>query len=48
MASETQFVRGTFYKAGGGATHLKHVLRDKFDSERIPEPDIRLSKYDGA
>lgn len=48
MAHEVQFVRGTFYKAGGGMTHLKHALRDKFDSERIPEPDIRISKYDGS
>ena len=29
-------------------THLKHALRDKFDSQRIPEPDIRISKYDGS
>ena len=48
MAHEVQFVRGTFYKAGGGMTHLKHALRDKFDSQRIPEPDIRISKYDGS
>ena len=48
MAHEVQFVRGTFYKAGGGMTHLKHALRDKFDSQRIPDPDIRISKYDGS
>jgi len=48
VAHEVQFVRGTFYKAGGGMTHLKHVLRDKFDPERIPDPDIRISKYDGS
>jgi len=48
VAHEVQFVRGTFYKAGGGMTHLKHALRDKFDSQRIPDPDIRISKYDGS
>jgi len=42
MAHEIQFARGTFYKAGGGMAHLKHALRDKYDSERIPEPNIRL------
>jgi len=42
MAHEIQFARGTFYKAGGGMAHLKHALRDKYDSERIPEPNIRI------
>ena len=46
MAHEIQFARGTFYKAGGGMAHLKHALRDKFDRERIPEPNILLQKYE--
>jgi len=45
MAHEIQFARGTFYKAGGGMAHLKHALRDKYDSERIPEPNIRLQVF---
>ena len=45
MAHEIQFARGTFYKAGGGMAHLKHALRDKFDRERIPEPNIRLQVF---
>ena len=47
MAHEIQFARGTFYKAGGGMAHLKHTLRDKYDSERIPEPNIRISVFHG-
>lgn len=48
MSKEVQFVRAGQYKAGG-ITHLKHVLREKFDVNRIPEPDIRLWKFvDGS
>jgi len=45
MAHEVQFVRGTFYKSGGGKTHLQHALRDRFDKNRIPEPNIRLQVF---
>jgi len=45
MAHEIQFARGTFYKAGGGKTHLQHALRDRFDKNRIPEPNIRLQVF---
>jgi len=47
MAHEIQFARGTFYKAGGGMTHLKHALRDKYDPDRIPEPKIKVSVFHG-
>jgi len=45
MAHEIQFARGTFYKAGGGKTHLQHALRDRFDKNRIPEPNIKVSVF---
>jgi len=48
MASKISFTRGTFYKAGGGMSHLKHALRDRYDKERIAIPDIRISKFDGT
>jgi len=48
VAHEVQFVRGTFYKAGGGMTHLKHALREKYDQNRIPVPDIRLWKWENG
>lgn len=47
MAKEIQFVRAGQYKAGG-ITHLKHVLREKYDQNRIPEPDIRLLKWENG
>jgi len=47
MKKEVQFVRGTQYKTGG-VTHLKHVLRQKYDINRIPEPDIRLWKFENG
>ena len=47
MAKEIQFMRAGQYKAGG-ITHLKHVLREKYDQNRIPEPDIRLSKWENG
>ncbi len=48
MVHEVQFARGTFYKAGGGKTHLKHALRDRYNESRIPEPNILFYKYDGS
>jgi len=48
MSSEISFTRGTFYKAGGGMSHLKHALRDRYDKKRIAIPDIRISKFDGT
>lgn len=47
MAKEIQFMRVGQYKAGG-ITHLKHVLREKYDQNRIPVPDIRLSKWENG
>ena len=47
MAKEIQFMRAGQYKAGG-ITHLKHVLREKYDQNRIPVPDIRLSKWENG
>jgi len=47
MKKEVQFVRGTQYKTGG-ISHLKHVLRQKYDINRIPEPDIRLWKFENG
>jgi len=41
MAKEIQFMRDGQYKAGG-ITHLKHEMREKYDQNRIPVPDIRL------
>lgn len=45
--NEIAFTTEKFFSVNGGLAHLKHALRDKFDPERIPEPDIRISKYDG-
>jgi len=42
MAHEIQFARGTFYKSNGGMAHLKHTLRDRYDPERIPNPNIQV------
>mgnify|MGYP001198673140 CR=1 FL=1 len=46
MVYEFQFVKGKFYKAGIGKTHLESLLRDRYDESRIPEPNIRIRKYD--
>jgi len=47
MAKEIQFMRAGQYKAGG-ITHLKHVLREKYDQNRIPVSDIRLWKWENG
>jgi len=47
MAKEIQFMRAGQYKAVG-ITHLKHVLREKYDQNRIPVSDIRLWKWENG
>jgi len=46
-AKEIQFMRASQYKAGE-SKHLKHVLREKYNQNRIPVPDIRLSKWENG
>lgn len=42
------FTRGSFYKTEGGMKHLKHALRDKYDTERIPQANFVLEKFVGG
>ena len=44
--NEIAFTTEKFFSVNGGLAHLKHVLRDKFDPERIPEPKIAVYKYE--
>ena len=46
MANPEAFTTEKFFGVNGGKTHLLHALRDKFDRERIPEPNILLQKYE--
>ena len=43
--NEIAFTTEKFFSVNGGLAHLKHVLRDKFDPERIPEPKIEIQKF---
>lgn len=45
---EKFFTLTKFYNTGKGLTHLKHALRDKYDTEKIPEPKIALLKYENG
>jgi len=45
---EKFFTLTKFYNTGKGLTHLKHALREKYDTEKIPEPKIALLKYENG
>ena len=44
--NEIAFTTEKFFSVNGGLAHLKHVLRDRYDPERIPEPKIAVYKYE--
>jgi len=46
LAYSTLVTHGKTYSVNGAKTHLKHVLRDRYDPERIPEPNIAVYKYE--
>jgi len=46
LAYSTLVTHGKTYGVNGAKTHLKHVLRDRYDPERIPEPNIAVYKYE--
>ena len=43
--NEIAFTTEKFFSVNGGLAHLKHVLRDRYDPERIPEPKIEIQKF---
>lgn len=43
--NEIAFTTEKFFSVNGGLAHLKHVLRDRYDSKRIPEPKIEIQKF---
>ena len=45
MANPEAFTTEKFFSMNGGLSHLKHALRDRFDKNRIPEPNIRISVF---
>jgi len=45
---EKFFTLTKFYNTGKGLTHLKHALRDKYDTEKIPEPKIAIVKFENG
>ena len=45
MANPEAFTTEKFFSMNGGLSHLKHALRDRFDKDRIPEPNIRISVF---
>jgi len=45
---EKFFTLTKFYNTGKGLTHLKHALRDKYDTEKIPEPKVAILKFENG
>jgi len=43
--NEIAFTTEKFFSVNGGLAHLKHALRDRYDSKRIPEPKIEIQKF---